>query len=87
LLICACCSEIVSLKNNLIPVICRTKFQKLGKDLEFAKGRDMERYFDTLGQLKQSYRQCGTVCFVLVILWCILPLQYVINAWRINQTH
>lgn len=38
----------------------RTKFQKLGKDLEFAKGRDMERYFDTLGQLKQSYRQCGT---------------------------
>lgn len=52
---------------------CRNEFQKLGKDLEFAKGRgDKERYYDILGQLKESYLQCGTVCFVLVSLWCIL---------------
>lgn len=63
----------MSLKNNIIPIICRNEFQKLGKDLELAKGRgDEERYFDILGQLKESYQQCGTVCFVLVSLWCIL---------------
>ncbi|XP_044485395.1 uncharacterized protein LOC123210962 [Mangifera indica] len=38
---------------------CRKKFNKLGKDLEFAQGRDMERYYKLLGQLKVSYHQCG----------------------------
>ncbi|KAI9160673.1 hypothetical protein LWI28_010554 [Acer negundo] len=38
----------------------RNKFQKLGNDLEFAKGRDAERYSKLLGQLRDSYRQCGT---------------------------
>ncbi|KAL5757626.1 hypothetical protein ACOSP7_020237 [Xanthoceras sorbifolium] len=38
----------------------RDKFQKLGKDLDFAKGRDVERYCKLLGQLKDSYSQCGT---------------------------
>ncbi|KAK7294311.1 hypothetical protein RJT34_17199 [Clitoria ternatea] len=39
----------------------RNDFQKLGKDLENAKGsRDMDRYYFTLGQLKESYRRCGT---------------------------
>ncbi|KAA8541709.1 hypothetical protein F0562_022861 [Nyssa sinensis] len=37
----------------------RNEFQKLGKDLENAKGRDMERYNNILGHLKESYRQCG----------------------------
>ncbi|KAJ0007634.1 hypothetical protein Pint_28897 [Pistacia integerrima] len=37
----------------------RKKFHKLGKDLEFAQGRDMERYYKLLGQLKDSYHQCG----------------------------
>lgn len=65
--------KIVSHKNNIIPIICRNEFQKLGEDLEVAKGRgDKERYFDILGQLKESFQQCGTVCFVLVSLWCIL---------------
>ncbi|EXB34855.1 hypothetical protein L484_008115 [Morus notabilis] len=38
----------------------KKEFQKLGKDLEHAKGRDMERYNNVLEQLKESYRQCGT---------------------------
>ncbi|GMQ08416.1 hypothetical protein CsSME_00052149 [Camellia sinensis var. sinensis] len=39
----------------------RNEFDKLGKDLEIAKGKDnMEKYFTILGQLKESYRQCGT---------------------------
>ncbi|XP_059640186.1 uncharacterized protein LOC132282498 [Cornus florida] len=38
----------------------RTEFQKLGRDLESAKGKDMERYYNMLEQLKESYRQCGT---------------------------
>ncbi|KAL5755799.1 hypothetical protein ACOSQ2_020545 [Xanthoceras sorbifolium] len=38
----------------------RDKFQKLGKDLDFAKGWDVERYCKLLGQLKDSYSQCGT---------------------------
>ncbi|VFQ80617.1 unnamed protein product [Cuscuta campestris] len=37
----------------------RIKFSKLGKDLGASKGRDMERYYDILEQLKESYRQCG----------------------------
>ncbi|KAK7349234.1 hypothetical protein VNO77_06432 [Canavalia gladiata] len=39
----------------------RDEFQKLGKDLEYAKGRDdMDRYYEILGQLRESYRRCGT---------------------------
>ncbi|KAG2722777.1 hypothetical protein I3760_02G141500 [Carya illinoinensis] len=38
----------------------RNAFQKLEKDLNFAKGRDMERYNDIKLQLMDSYRQCGT---------------------------
>lgn len=37
----------------------RNEFHKLGKDLDSAKGRDEERYYDILGQLKDSYHQCG----------------------------
>ncbi|KAI4355536.1 hypothetical protein L6164_004298 [Bauhinia variegata] len=37
----------------------RNEFQKLGTDLESAKGRDMDRYNIILGQLKESYRRCG----------------------------
>ncbi|XP_044496710.1 dentin sialophosphoprotein-like [Mangifera indica] len=37
----------------------RKKFHKLGKDLKFAKDRDMERYYKLLGQLENSYHQCG----------------------------
>ncbi|KAJ9179300.1 hypothetical protein P3X46_011108 [Hevea brasiliensis] len=37
----------------------RKDFQKLGNDLEFAKGRDMDRYHKILLQLKESYRHCG----------------------------
>lgn len=45
--------------------MCRKKFNKLGKDLEIAKGKDRERYYKLLGQLKESYHQCGSVCFYL----------------------
>ncbi|KAG5036442.1 hypothetical protein AAZX31_07G011300 [Glycine max] len=37
----------------------RDQFQKLGNDLELAKGRDMDRYYDIVEQLKESYRRCG----------------------------
>ncbi|KAJ6416057.1 hypothetical protein OIU84_004788 [Salix udensis] len=37
----------------------RNEFHKLGKDLESAKGRDMDRYHNILMQLKESYSQCG----------------------------
>ncbi|GFY97143.1 dentin sialophosphoprotein-like protein [Actinidia rufa] len=39
----------------------RNEFNKLGRDLEIANGKDMEKYYSILGQLKESYRQCGTV--------------------------
>ena len=51
---------------NLISIICRNKFHKLGKDLDFAKGKDMERYCKLWGQLKDSYRRCGMVWLSLV---------------------
>lgn len=38
----------------------RNEFHKFGRDLETAKGRDMNRYYSILGQLQESYRQCGT---------------------------
>ncbi|KAI3416639.1 Occludin_ELL domain-containing protein [Psidium guajava] len=37
----------------------RSEFEKMGKDLEFARGRDIERYNNILTQLKESYRKCG----------------------------
>jgi hypothetical protein len=51
---------------TVIPVICRNEFYDLGKELDSAKDRDMERYYDILVQLKESYHQCGMVCFILV---------------------
>ncbi|XP_058210399.1 uncharacterized protein LOC131322867 [Rhododendron vialii] len=41
-------------------VCCRNEFHKLGRDLENAKGKDMEKYHSILGKLRESYRQCGT---------------------------
>ncbi|KAJ7963145.1 dentin sialophosphoprotein [Quillaja saponaria] len=38
----------------------RNEFHRLGKDLEFAKSRDVDRYYNILGQLKESYQRCGT---------------------------
>ncbi|KAF8379997.1 hypothetical protein HHK36_027466 [Tetracentron sinense] len=45
---------------NKILETYRNEFQKLGSDLDLAKGRDMEGYYNILGQLKETYRQCGT---------------------------
>ncbi|PHU24540.1 hypothetical protein BC332_09647 [Capsicum chinense] len=36
----------------------RNDFMKLGKELEVS-GRDTQRFYDMLGQLKDSYRKCG----------------------------
>ncbi|CAK7356822.1 unnamed protein product [Dovyalis caffra] len=48
----------------------RNEFHKLGKDLESAKGRDMDRYHNILVQLKDSYRQCGkTMAGPAYALW------------------
>ncbi|KAL1169385.1 hypothetical protein V6Z11_A05G143000 [Gossypium hirsutum] len=37
----------------------RNEFEKLGKDLEYSKDRDKEKYYKTLDQLMESYHQCG----------------------------
>lgn len=37
----------------------KDKFQKLGKDLEYAKDRDMDRYYEILQQMRESYRRCA----------------------------
>ncbi|XP_010545628.1 PREDICTED: dentin sialophosphoprotein isoform X2 [Tarenaya hassleriana] len=37
----------------------RNEFQKMGEDLEFAKGRDVERYNKLFQQLKESYSKYG----------------------------
>ncbi|XVF26923.1 hypothetical protein REPUB_Repub14bG0062000 [Reevesia pubescens] len=37
----------------------RNDFEKLGKDLEYSKDRDKEKYYKTLEQLRESYHQCG----------------------------
>nr|KYP54093.1 hypothetical protein KK1_000264 [Cajanus cajan] len=37
----------------------KDKFQKLGKDLEYAKDRDMDRYYEILQQMRESYRHCA----------------------------
>ncbi|GMH17614.1 hypothetical protein Nepgr_019455 [Nepenthes gracilis] len=44
--------------NNILEGV-RNEFEKLGKDLESAKGRDMERYHHLVGQLRERYHQCG----------------------------
>jgi len=49
-----------------LPTICRDEFQKLGDDLQQAKGRDMDRYYDLVEQLKESYGRCGPVCSILL---------------------
>ncbi|KAI3777882.1 hypothetical protein L1987_47685 [Smallanthus sonchifolius] len=38
----------------------RNEFQTFGRDLELAKGRDIDRHNKILEQLMESYRQCGT---------------------------
>ncbi|XP_075107415.1 uncharacterized protein LOC107770251 [Nicotiana tabacum] len=37
----------------------RNEFMTLGKELEVSRGRDKQRFYDMLGQLKDSYRKCG----------------------------
>ena len=39
----------------------RDDFEKLGKDLEYSKDRDKEKYYKTLEQMQESYHQCGMV--------------------------
>jgi hypothetical protein len=43
----------------------RNDFQKLGQDLGFAKGRDVERYNKIVEQIKESYCKYGEVIFYL----------------------
>lgn len=38
-------------------------------DLASAKGRDMERYYDTLGQLKESYSRCAMVSICVIVFF------------------
>ncbi|KAK1302626.1 hypothetical protein QJS10_CPB12g01435 [Acorus calamus] len=47
-----------SLNKNLESY--RREFQKLGRELELAKSRDAEGYYNVLEQIKETYRQCGT---------------------------
>ena len=52
----------------------RDDFEKLGKDLEYSKDRDKEKYYKTLEQLLESYHQCGMVDIFSMFLWYILFL-------------
>ncbi|KAG7018295.1 hypothetical protein SDJN02_20163, partial [Cucurbita argyrosperma subsp. argyrosperma] len=38
----------------------QAEFCKLGKELDSARGQDSEKYFNVLGQLKETYRLCST---------------------------
>lgn len=48
------------LSLNKILESYRAEFCKLGKELDSARGQDSEKYFNLLGQLKESYRLCST---------------------------
>ncbi|XP_038883609.1 dentin sialophosphoprotein isoform X2 [Benincasa hispida] len=47
------------LSLNKILESYRAEFCKLGKELDSARGQDSEKYFNVLGQLKESYRLCS----------------------------
>ena len=49
----------------IFPFIRRNDFQKLGKDLTVAKGRDMEKCNKIVEHLKESYCKYGEVNFYL----------------------
>ncbi|BAT98446.1 hypothetical protein VIGAN_09210200 [Vigna angularis var. angularis] len=57
----------------------RDEFQKLGEDLEHAKARDTDRYYDLLGQLKDSFRHCEPVCSIFLhsmdAVFCIVMAE------------
>lgn len=53
----------------------RDEFQKLGDDLQQAKGRDMDRYYDLVEQLKESYRRCGPRHKRLKKIFVVLHLE------------
>ncbi|KAL0554187.1 hypothetical protein IC582_008104 [Cucumis melo] len=55
------------LSLNKILESYRTEFCKLGKELDSARGQDSEKYFNVLGQLKESYRLCSTVGSPLLV--------------------
>lgn len=38
----------------------RKEFLKLGRELDLAKDRDMERYYNLVGHLQDTYRHCGS---------------------------
>ncbi|XP_050939808.1 uncharacterized protein LOC103490006 isoform X5 [Cucumis melo] len=59
------------LSLNKILESYRTEFCKLGKELDSARGQDSEKYFNVLGQLKESYRLCSTARIFLYALICI----------------
>ncbi|CAJ1951009.1 unnamed protein product [Sphenostylis stenocarpa] len=53
----------------------RDEFQKLGDDLEHAKGRNMGRYYDLLEQMKESFRRCGQRHKRLKKIFVVLHLE------------
>ncbi|KAG7036444.1 hypothetical protein SDJN02_00061, partial [Cucurbita argyrosperma subsp. argyrosperma] len=48
------------LSLNKILESYRAEFCKLGKELDSSRGQDSDKYFNLLGQLKESYRLCST---------------------------
>ncbi|KAF4399250.1 hypothetical protein G4B88_022333 [Cannabis sativa] len=60
----------------------RKDFDQLGKDLEYAKGRDMEKYYSILEQLKDSYRQCGMRHKRLKKIFVVLHEELKRGAWN-----
>lgn len=47
-------------------LMLRNEFLKFGRKLQAAKEKDMNNYYSILEELKESYRQCGTVRLLLL---------------------
>lgn len=58
----------------------------LGKELEVSRGRDKQRFYDMLGQLKDSYRKCGPVSFLLSICFVVMDkqLEILLNIFNVD---
>ncbi|XAR49958.1 hypothetical protein NMG60_11004147 [Bertholletia excelsa] len=68
----------------------RNEFLKLGRDLDNAKGRDMEKYYHIVGQIRESYHQCGARHLRLKNIFVVLHrelqhLKQMMNDYSVSR--
>lgn len=63
----------------------RSDFLKLGHDLELAKGRDMDAYYNIQEQIKETYRQCRTRHQRLKNVFIVLHEELKVLKQRIKE--